>query len=143
MHSATTACSDWLSRLNALCIGPGLGRDEAALAVAEALLTEALVRQLPCVLDGDGLWLVTRKPLLLAGKEGRRCILTPNVNEFARLSHALGIELHTDGSHAESALSALSVALGVRRLNSASLQFLPLTPVHPRALWLCRKEKRT
>jgi ATP-dependent NAD(P)H-hydrate dehydratase len=110
--SATAACTDWLSRLNALCIGPGLGRDEAALAVAEALLTAALERQLPCVLDGDGLWLVTRKPQLLSGQAAGRCILTPNVNEFSRLTSALGI--HTGGADAEGALSALSAALGVR-----------------------------
>ena len=111
IHSACVAGVDSLSRLNALAIGPGLGRDEAALAVAEALLKAAVERKLPLVIDGDGLWLVTRRPSLLAGLDAQRVILTPNVNEFARLSTAMGIHAGGEGG-GESALCALSAALG-------------------------------
>ncbi len=48
------------------------------------------------MLDGDGLYIVTRKPELLqrrgaAGQGDARAVLTPNVNEFRRLRDALGI----------------------------------------------------
>ena len=50
------------------------------------------------MLDGDGLFLVTRSPQLLqrAGDAGgaaapARVVLTPNVNELKRLRDALGV----------------------------------------------------
>ena len=36
--------SSWLSRLDALVVGPGLGRDEAVLQVAERLVRRAALR---------------------------------------------------------------------------------------------------
>ncbi|KAL5365113.1 Ribokinase-like protein [Aspergillus floccosus] len=80
-----------LSRLHALVIGPGLGRDGVTLKVVNEVMREARSRSIPFVLDADGLLLVTEDPDLVKGY--KECILTPNVNEFSRLAKALGIEV--------------------------------------------------
>ncbi|MEM8824830.1 MAG: NAD(P)H-hydrate dehydratase [Pseudomonadota bacterium] len=65
-------------RLNALCLGPGLGTD----ARAEGLVAAAVSSDRPAVLDADAL-------TILAGQDGvtlhERCVLTPHGGEFARL----------------------------------------------------------
>ncbi len=67
-------------RLNALCLGPGLGTG----ARAAALVAAALAAQRATVLDADAL-------SVLAGDESLRaalhpgCVLTPHMGEFARL----------------------------------------------------------
>ena len=45
------------------------------------------------VLDGDGLYLVQRRPRLLqdVGSAATRVVLTPNVNEFRRLRDVLKV----------------------------------------------------
>lgn len=80
-----------LSRLHALVIGPGLGRDDVTLKVVNEVMKEARSRSIPFVLDADGLLLVTEDPNLVRGY--KECILTPNVNEFSRLAKALGIDV--------------------------------------------------
>ncbi|XHG03321.1 hypothetical protein AWENTII_006632 [Aspergillus wentii] len=82
---------DMLSRLHALVIGPGLGRDGVTLQVVTEVMKEARSQSIPFVLDADGLLLVTEDPGLVRGY--KECILTPNVNEFSRLAKALGIEV--------------------------------------------------
>lgn len=80
-----------LSRLHALVIGPGLGRDSVTLKVVAEVIKEARTRSIPFVLDADGLLIVTEDPTLIKGY--KECILTPNVVEFARLAKALGVKL--------------------------------------------------
>ncbi|KAL4927636.1 ATP-dependent (S)-NAD(P)H-hydrate dehydratase [Aspergillus undulatus] len=80
-----------LSRLHALVIGPGLGRDGVTLQVVKEVMKEARSRSIPFVLDADGLLLVTENPDLVKGY--KNCILTPNVNEFSRLAQALKIDV--------------------------------------------------
>ncbi|KAL3489726.1 Ribokinase-like protein [Aspergillus germanicus] len=80
-----------LSRLHALVIGPGLGRDGVTLKVVLEVMKEARSRSIPFVLDADGLLLATENPDLVKGY--KECILTPNVNEFSRLAKALGIDV--------------------------------------------------
>ena len=80
----TEALAD--KRINALCLGPGLGVDRAA-----ALLP--VVRQAPAVvLDADALTALAAMdnwPALLSP----RCILTPHAGEFARLFPDLAAKL--------------------------------------------------
>lgn len=66
-------------------------------------MKRALERRLPLVLDGDGLFLVTRLPEILLGDASakRRVVMTPNVNEFRRLQDALGMV--EPGAHLHSA----------------------------------------
>ncbi|KAJ6179526.1 hypothetical protein N7519_009987 [Penicillium mononematosum] len=56
-----------LSRLHALVIGPGLGRDEVTLKVVAEVIREARSRSIPFVLDADGLLIVTQDPSLVKG----------------------------------------------------------------------------
>ncbi|MGF1550146.1 MAG: NAD(P)H-hydrate dehydratase [Sphingomonadaceae bacterium] len=65
-------------RADALLIGPGLGRSEAA----KTLLDRALASDRPLVLDGDALGLIA--PQRLRGL-ARRAILTPHEGEFERM----------------------------------------------------------
>lgn len=76
-----------LPRLHALCIGPGLGRHEAVLGAVGHIILAARQRELPLVIDADGLWLVTQQPELVKGYA--RAVLTPNSMEYKRLAKAL------------------------------------------------------
>lgn len=68
------------SRITALCLGPGLGLDDRARRLVEAVLRSGL----SCVLDADALSLLaTHAPL--ARRLHPRCLLTPHGGEFARL----------------------------------------------------------
>lgn len=80
-----------LSRLHALVIGPGLGRDGVTLKVVAEVIKEARARSIPFVLDADGLLIVAQDPGLVKGYKD--CILTPNVVEFGRLAKALGVKV--------------------------------------------------
>lgn len=67
------------ARLNALCLGPGMGtgaREAGLLAVA--------LRSRATVLDADALTLLAHHPDLFAALHGG-CVLTPHAGEFARL----------------------------------------------------------
>lgn len=72
---------------NAIVLGPGLGRSEWGRLVFEQAFAYARQQQLPCLIDGDGLfWL--QKHLSDAGKRPELphpLILTPHVGEAARL----------------------------------------------------------
>jgi hydroxyethylthiazole kinase-like uncharacterized protein yjeF len=75
------------TRINALCLGPGLGLDaRAAGLVAAALGAVGEDRAAPrrLVLDADALSLISRDPALFAGLHPG-CVLTPHGGEFARL----------------------------------------------------------
>ncbi|QQK44641.1 YjeF C-terminal domain, carbohydrate kinase-like protein [Penicillium digitatum] len=110
-----------LSRLHALVIGPGLGRDGVTLKVVAEVIKEARSRSIPFVLDADGLLIVTQDPSLVKGY--KECILTPNVVEFSRLAKALGVKVASQveiaqgengdaTSKASDACERLSQALG-------------------------------
>jgi NAD(P)H-hydrate epimerase len=66
---------------NAIGIGPGLGKDDQALALLTSLLTNY---QSPIVVDADGLNLLAEDPSLLK-KLPKGSILTPHMKEFDRL----------------------------------------------------------
>jgi hydroxyethylthiazole kinase-like uncharacterized protein yjeF len=68
------------SRINALCLGPGLGLSDISVAMIDA----ALAAGRPLVLDADALTLVAQNSSLFVGLHGR-CVLTPHAGEFARL----------------------------------------------------------
>lgn len=67
-------------RINALCLGPGLGIDRARDFVPVALATGR-----SCVLDADALTAFSDDPQVLFDKLHQTCILTPHDGEFARL----------------------------------------------------------
>jgi hydroxyethylthiazole kinase-like uncharacterized protein yjeF len=85
-------------RVDAALIGPGLGRDERARRTLE----DALSRDLPLVVDGDALMLLT--PRMLAEREAP-AILTPHEGELGTLADAFDI----------TAQGKLAVARGLAR----------------------------
>ncbi|MBV1904252.1 MAG: NAD(P)H-hydrate dehydratase, partial [Marinosulfonomonas sp.] len=69
-------------RINALCLGPGLGKDQRE----RALVQVALESRMPLVLDADALSiLLFDEADALFGKLHENCVLTPHAGEFARL----------------------------------------------------------
>ena len=91
INEAASAVMEWLPRLDALVIGPGLGRDETIVETVMRVVEEATGIGLPLVVDADGLHLVTRQPDLIAAYQA--AVLTPNVNELRRLATALGAQV--------------------------------------------------
>ncbi|KAH8592005.1 Ribokinase-like protein [Bisporella sp. PMI_857] len=82
---------DMLPRLHVLVIGPGLGRDQLMQDTCAKVIEAARDKNMPFVLDADGLNLAQTKPELVQGY--RECILTPNVVEFARLCKSKGLDV--------------------------------------------------
>ncbi|KAI6708810.1 hypothetical protein JHW43_008654 [Diplocarpon mali] len=99
---------DLLPRLHVLVIGPGLGRDQLMQDTCAKILEAAREKNMPFVLDADGLNLAQTRPELVQGY--RECILTPNVVEFERLCKSKGI--HTSGLDAGTGAEKLSKAFG-------------------------------
>lgn len=67
-------------RLNALCLGPGLGRDRA-----RDLVPVALAAKRATVLDADALTAFADDPAALFDRLHQNCVLTPHGGEFAHL----------------------------------------------------------
>lgn len=70
------------TRINALCLGPGLGLDRGELVVAA--LAQSRGKPRPTVLDADALTLLSQDAALF-GMLHENCVLTPHAGEFARL----------------------------------------------------------
>ncbi|KAL6970379.1 ATP-dependent NAD(P)H-hydrate dehydratase [Sarracenia purpurea var. burkii] len=73
----------WMERFDCLVVGPGLGRDPFLLDCVRNIIKHARQSNVPIVIDGDGLFLVTNSLDLVSGYP--LAILTPNVNEYKRL----------------------------------------------------------
>ena len=71
----------WDTRLNALCLGPGLGLTERA----QALIGTVLALKRAVVLDADALTLFKDRPADLFEMLHAGAVLTPHGGEFARL----------------------------------------------------------
>ncbi|CAB1328945.1 unnamed protein product [Coregonus sp. 'balchen'] len=107
--NAVEEIEKWLPRLHCLVVGPGLGRDEILLKNAKALIEKSKARDIPIVIDADGLWLVAQQPSVIQGYQ--KGILTPNYMEFTRLYEAMHHEPLDSSDHQRSAME-LSVAMG-------------------------------
>ncbi|XP_042521348.1 ATP-dependent (S)-NAD(P)H-hydrate dehydratase-like [Macadamia integrifolia] len=75
--------SKWMERFDCLVVGPGLGRDPFLLDCVSEIMKLARQSEIPIVVDGDGLFLVTNNLDLVSGYH--LAVLTPNVNEYKRL----------------------------------------------------------
>ncbi|NUB42939.1 NAD(P)H-hydrate epimerase [Fertoebacter nigrum] len=85
-------------RINALCLGPGLGVERAAGLLPAALAArreQAAVFWPGLVLDADALTALAADPALMALLH-RNCVLTPHRGEFARLFPDLIERLHAE-----------------------------------------------
>ncbi|KAJ4722383.1 ATP-dependent (S)-NAD(P)H-hydrate dehydratase [Melia azedarach] len=78
-----TEFDKWMKRFDCLVVGPGLGRDPYLLECVSKIVKHARQSNVPIVIDGDGLFLVTESLDLVSGYP--LAVLTPNVNEYKRL----------------------------------------------------------
>ena len=76
-------------RLNAMCLGPGLGVERARMLVPTALSAQRSV-----VLDADALSAFADDPQGLFDQLHDCCVLTPHEGEFARLFPDIAEKLH-------------------------------------------------
>ncbi|XP_036894260.1 ATP-dependent (S)-NAD(P)H-hydrate dehydratase isoform X2 [Sturnira hondurensis] len=106
---AVREVGQWLPRLHALVVGPGLGREDALLENVKGILEASKARAIPIVIDADGLWLIAQQPALIQGYQ--KAVLTPNHMEFIRLCEAV-LRDPVDGSDRRGAVLRLSQALG-------------------------------
>jgi hydroxyethylthiazole kinase-like uncharacterized protein yjeF len=83
---AVAAMVEVLPRVKALVVGPGLGRAAAVMAAVAGVIDEARRRDMPLVVDGDGLQLLVQNPRMPLP---RTTVLTPNAMEFRRLYKAV------------------------------------------------------
>jgi len=70
-------------RLHSLIIGPGMGRNRNVLQVASQVIQKAKEKEVPLVIDGDGLYLVSQNPSLIKGY--KHTVLLPNPVEYKRI----------------------------------------------------------
>ena len=84
-----------MDRLHCLVIGPGLGRCPMVLEATARIIQQARSRNLPLVIDADGLFLLTLEAYcdVLAGYD--KVVLTPNAMEQKRLE---GFEKYWQGA---------------------------------------------
>ncbi|MFH4975665.1 hypothetical protein AB6A40_002374 [Gnathostoma spinigerum] len=75
-----------LHRIDAFVLGPGLGRDEGLMAVVEFVCQSAREKDVPLVVDADGLYFLSKNLAPIRGYS--RAILTPNFGEFKYLYKA-------------------------------------------------------
>ena len=80
--AALDACLD---RADAVVVGPGIGRAEETSAFLRELLPAL---EIPCLIDADALWHLSRLPQLWAS--GSLRVLTPHEGEFRRLHPSPG-----------------------------------------------------
>ncbi|GJP56742.1 hypothetical protein CLOM_g15794 [Closterium sp. NIES-68] len=100
VEAAVKTVSDWLSRMDCVVIGPGLGRDSLLQECVADIMTAARQASIPMVIDADGLHLVSNQPHLITSYP--LAILTPNVNEFSRLSQVVASQRDSTAAAAAS-----------------------------------------
>ncbi|CAB1347346.1 unnamed protein product [Coregonus sp. 'balchen'] len=81
----------------------------AISALKVEVIEKSKARDIPIVIDADGLWLVAQQPSVIQGYQ--KGILTPNYMEFTRLYEAMHHEPLDSSDHQRSAME-LSVAMG-------------------------------
>ncbi len=97
-----------LPRMDAVLIGPGLGRSEGTLAVVRAVLEHACC---PVVVDADGITLLAAHKDLLRERTAPT-ILTPHVGEFTRLCGQLTQDRQTAAEAAARDLGCILLLKG-------------------------------
>lgn len=89
--------SKWMGNFDCLVVGPGLGRDPFLLDCVSDIMKLARQSNIPTIIDGDGLFLVTNNLGLVNGHS--LAVLTPNVNEYKRLvEKVLNCEVNEEDS---------------------------------------------
>ena len=94
---------NFLPRMDAVLIGPGLGQSLGTMAVLEAVLNNG---DCPVVIDADGINLIAKHKDILRGRKGQT-VLTPHMGEFMRLS---------DRADCDRMVSAVETALDLQSI---------------------------
>ncbi len=90
--------------MDAVTIGPGLGRDEATLEAVRQFLREL---DKPVSVDSDAITAVAGDPTCVQGKSG---VITPHIEEFHRLS---GVELASEEEERMEQVASFAKELGL------------------------------
>jgi ATP-dependent NAD(P)H-hydrate dehydratase len=109
VNESVKKIEDLLSRLHVLVIGPGLGRSDSSLQIAEKIIKKAREKELPIVIDGDCLYLISQKSDLIKGYQ--HAVLLPNVVEYKRIYEAV-IKDDDSSANDQTKLEKLCNALG-------------------------------
>lgn len=97
-----------LERVDVVIVGPGLSRDPLMLGFGQAICQGAMDKQLPLILDGDGIGLLIDCAAYWRDVPRKRnVIITPNHREMARLCAHYSVPIA-----ARDAARQLSQALG-------------------------------
>jgi hydroxyethylthiazole kinase-like uncharacterized protein yjeF len=75
-------------RTQAWAVGPGVGTDDAGRDVLAAVLA----KDVPLVVDADGITLLAHHDELRTAIHGRTAVLTPHAGEFARIAGEVGAD---------------------------------------------------
>ena len=106
-----TEIEEWLPRLHALLMGPGLGRRPQTFATLQHIIQAAMEKKILMVFDADALFYLNENFDVLQGY--KNVILTPNRVEFARLYRSvLKQELRADNVSLEH-IETLAETMGV------------------------------
>ncbi|APE28883.1 NAD(P)HX epimerase / NAD(P)HX dehydratase [Aurantiacibacter gangjinensis] len=116
-------------RIDAILVGPGLGRSDDA----ERLLRAVLRRNLPTILDADALTLLT--PEMLEG-DASRLLCTPHEGELATLCDTFGVKENDKLSraralHEKSGMTILAKGADNILVGDDGIRFFP-----PASAWL-------
>ncbi|HEY0813205.1 MAG TPA: NAD(P)H-hydrate dehydratase [Pseudonocardia sp.] len=84
----TSATVEEAGRTQAWAVGPGIGTDDAGRDV----LAAAIAKDVPLVIDADGITLLAHHDELRAAVHGRPVVLTPHAGEFARIAGDVGAD---------------------------------------------------
>lgn len=86
--SSVEKIREYLPRMDAVLVGPGLGQSNGTLSVLKTILREF---NGPVILDADGINLLARHKYLLRGRTAPT-VLTPHEGEFVRLAGEIGAD---------------------------------------------------
>lgn len=81
------SANDFLDKVHAFIVGPGMGKSPFTYQVARRIMQTCREKNIPMVIDADGLAVIADDVSLIRGYES--VILTPNAAEFARLEKKL------------------------------------------------------
>ncbi len=84
-EAACASISALLARASAIIIGPGLGQSRWSRALFQLALAAQSSRNIPLIVDADGLRLLAEKPATSTGVRRDNWILTPHPGEAAQL----------------------------------------------------------
>ena len=107
-EAAVTPVTELLPRMDAVLIGPGLGKSDGALAVLQAVMKHAAC---PAVVDADGINLLAEHKDILRGRTAPT-ILTPHMGEFARIGGNIAVDRKTAAAEMAKDLQAVIVLKG-------------------------------